>query len=78
VFDPESALGTIAIDHLRRAGSVGDRHIGIGPQEIKRVPREARRLVLRRPVEYLQIDMVIGAPSRELGLRSAIGMDLPN
>ena len=48
---PKSTRRAVAIDGIRRARCVGERHVGIGPQKIERVARDTRQLMLRPPGE---------------------------
>jgi hypothetical protein len=61
-------IGAIAIKGIRRTRSVGERHIGVWPQQIDGVARQAGRL----PAENMQRHVVTGAPSRQFGAGRAI------
>src|SRR5207248_3046927 len=71
----ESTFGEIAFDGIGRAGGVGEGDIGIGPQEIERVAREARCLMLRPPGKLMQFDVTVCAQFGEFGPRLAVDMD---
>src|SRR4029077_11198265 len=59
-----SVIGAIAIEGFRRTGRFGERHIGVWPEQVDRIARQAGRLVLGSPVKNMQRHCVTGAPSR--------------
>ncbi|MNZ36522.1 hypothetical protein D3C78_539440 [compost metagenome] len=67
----------IPFDHFRVRTSFGNRHIGIGPQQIKAVAPQARGFERRSPVEHMQWQMVLVAPGDHLVAGVAIDMYLP-
>src|SRR5438552_13829152 len=70
-------IGAITIKGIRPTRNVGERHIGVWPQQIDGVARQAGRLVLGSPAKNMQRHLVTGAPSRQLGSGGAIDMHLP-
>src|ERR1700758_5504260 len=72
-----SVIGAIAIEGFRRTRRVGERDIGVWPEQIDGVARQAGRLVLGSPAKNMQRHLVTGAPSRQLGSGGAIDMHLP-
>ena len=54
----------VAVERIDRAGTVGQRHVGVGPQQIERIAGKARGLILGPPIEFEQGYMVSRAPSR--------------
>src|ERR1700756_1176822 len=70
-------IGAIAIKGIRRTRSVGERHIGVWPQQIDGVARQTGRLVLVSPANNMQRHVVTGAPTRQFGAGRAIDMNLP-
>src|SRR5258706_3425787 len=67
-----SVIGAIAIESCRRTRRFGDRHIGVWPEQVDRVARQAGRLVLGSPVKNIQRHSVTGAPSRQLARGGAL------
>src|SRR5690349_8760127 len=74
---PHADLLEIAVQGIRGAGWFGERHIGIGPQQIERVARQAYALVPGLPDERVQRQILARAPRDERIARLAIDMDLP-
>ena len=70
-------IGAIALEGVWRTGRISERHIGVRPEQIEGITRQAGRLVLRLPVKDMQRHVVAGAPIGELGASGTIDMDLP-
>src|SRR5262245_13704658 len=68
----------IAPQRINRAGTLGEGDIGIRPDQIERVLREARPPVFRPPREYIKRQAALLAPGLQFGTRGAIDVDLPN
>src|SRR5262249_20987168 len=68
----------IAPQRIDRAGTLGEGAIGIRPDQIERVLREAGLPVLRPPGEYMERQAVLLAPGLQFGTRGTIDMDLPS
>src|SRR6516225_889205 len=77
-FDAYPALLEIAPQRIHRAGTLGEGDIGVRPDQIERVLREARLGVFRPPREYVKRQAALLAPALQFGARGAIDMDLPN
>ena len=74
---PDTNIIKVAGEDIRCAGGVGQRHIAVGPQQIKRIAGKPRRLIFRSPAERVQRHVVIPAPCRECWAGRAVEMDLP-
>src|SRR6266436_3938615 len=74
---PYPALGAIAVDNARRARGAGKRHIGVRSEQVQSIAGQPDRLIFRSPVEDVQRNIVVGAPSSELGAGRSIDVDLP-
>ena len=70
-------IRAIALEGVWRTGRVSERHIGVRPEQIEGVSRQAGRLMLRLPVKDMQRHVMAGAPIGELGAGGSINMDLP-
>src|SRR5215469_2861896 len=77
-FDAYPALLEIAPQRIHRAGTLGEGDIGVRPDQIERVLREARLGVFRPPREYVKRQAALLAPPLQFGARATIDMDLPN
>jgi hypothetical protein len=73
----DPALLEIAPQRIDRAGTLGEGDIGIRPDQIKRVLREAGLPIFRPPREYVQRQAALLAPGLQFGTRGTIDMDLP-
>ena len=54
----------VALEGVWRRGRVGERHIGVRPEQIEGITRQPGCLVLRSPVEDVQRHAAAGAPCR--------------
>src|SRR6516225_1553384 len=77
-FGAYPALREITPQRIDRAGTLGKGDIGIRPNQIERVLREARLGVFRPPREYIKRQAALLAPALQFGARATIDMDLPN
>src|SRR5262249_24154668 len=77
-FDAYSALLEIAPQRIDRAGTLGEGDIGIRPDQIERVLREAGLPIFRPPLECMERQAALLAPGLQFGTRGTIDMDLPS
>src|SRR5262249_4549342 len=68
----------IAPQRIDRAGTLGEGDIGIRPNQIERVWREAGLPVLGPPGEYRERQAVLLAPGLQFGTRGTIDRALPS
>src|SRR5262249_59172776 len=67
-----------APQRIDRAEWLGEGDIGIQPDQIDRVLREARLPVFRPPREYIKRQATLLAPPPQFGAGGAMDVDLPN
>jgi hypothetical protein len=76
VFNPDFVSVEVALQHIDRARTVGEGNIGIRPEQIECVLREASLPIFRSPCENMQRKIVFPAPRRQFRAGGAIEMDL--
>src|SRR5438046_1434769 len=73
----DAAISKITIKRASLSGAFGERHITVGPEQIKRITGEPRFFVLGSPAEYMERNAPRRAPCRQFGTGGAIDLDLP-